>query len=286
MCRTSALSTLPSGCHEPRKQHWGRSERRRCGSCRRTEYAPRSAYTGGRSDARMDVPPDPVHGGLPTPLRRHLLPAPRSGRNTVVVAEPTAARRVIRGDPSVFRAGDANGILKPVVGPASLLVLDGDEHMQHRRILLPAFGAHHAPGFAEAVEGATRERIASWRAGETLKLQHEMEAISLEATLRLALGRGPEDRLAQVSRPRSRDDATLLISLHPAALLPPRTGRDHAVRSGCSRCWTSWTGTFSMRSSKGRRRRPRTQATACRCCAPRRMRTAHHCPTGRFATSS
>jgi cytochrome P450 family 135 len=118
-------------------------------------------------------------------------------RNTVVIAEPTAARQVMRGDSSVFRAGDANGILKPVVGPASLLVLDGDEHMRHRRILLPAFGAQHGPAFAEAVEEATRERIASWRPGETLRLQQEMESISLDATLRLALGPAPEDRLGQ-----------------------------------------------------------------------------------------
>ena len=116
-------------------------------------------------------------------------------RNTVVVAEATAARRVIRGDPSVFRAGDANGLLKPVVGPASLLVLDGEEHMRHRRILLPAFGAKHGPAFAKIVEAAAVERLASWRAGDTLKLQDEMEAISLDAILRLALGPGPEERL-------------------------------------------------------------------------------------------
>jgi cytochrome P450 len=119
------------------------------------------------------------------------------GRNTVVIAEPTAARQVVRGDPSVFRAGDANGLLKPVVGPASLLVLDGEEHMRHRRILLPAFAAKHGQAFAQSVEAATRERLASWRAGDTLKLQEEMEAISLEAILRLALGPGPEERLAQ-----------------------------------------------------------------------------------------
>jgi cytochrome P450 len=119
------------------------------------------------------------------------------GRNTVVVAEAAAARQVIRGDPDVFRAGDANGILKPVVGPASLLVLDGEEHMRHRRILLPAFGADHGPAFAETVETATRERVASWRAGGTVRLQREMEAISLDAILRLALGPGPEDRLEE-----------------------------------------------------------------------------------------
>jgi cytochrome P450 len=119
------------------------------------------------------------------------------GRNIVVVAEPTAARQVVRGDPDVFRAGDANGLLKPVVGPASLLVLDGDEHMRHRRILLPAFAAKHGPAFAKSVETATSERLASWRAGDTIRLQDEMEAISLEAILRLALGPGHEDRLEQ-----------------------------------------------------------------------------------------
>lgn len=118
-------------------------------------------------------------------------------RNTVVIAEPTAARQVMRGDPSIFRAGDANGILKPVVGPSSLLVLDGDEHMRHRRIMLSAFSAQHGPAFADAVEVATREHVASWQAGDTIKLQEEMEAISLEAILRLALGPGPVDRLAQ-----------------------------------------------------------------------------------------
>jgi cytochrome P450 family 135 len=117
------------------------------------------------------------------------------GRNTVVVADLTAAREVVRGDPNVFRAGDANGLLKPVVGPASLLLLDGEEHMRHRRILLPAFAAKHGPAFAESVEAATHERVASWRAGDTIRLQQEMEAISLDATLRLALGPGPEDRL-------------------------------------------------------------------------------------------
>src|SRR5262245_25425033 len=68
-------------------------------------------------------------------------------RNAVVVAEPGAAREVVAGDSEIYRAGDANGILRPVVGPSSLLVLDGDEHMRHRRILLPAFGPEHGRAF-------------------------------------------------------------------------------------------------------------------------------------------
>ncbi|HEX3563549.1 MAG TPA: cytochrome P450 [Solirubrobacterales bacterium] len=119
------------------------------------------------------------------------------GRNTVVVAEPAAAREVIRGDPSVFRAGDANGILKPVVGPGSLLLLDGEEHLHHRRIVLPAFSAEHGRAMTEAIQKITRDRVGRWQAGETLQLQAEMEAISLDAILALALGSGPEARNQQ-----------------------------------------------------------------------------------------
>jgi cytochrome P450 len=119
-------------------------------------------------------------------------------RNVVLVAEPAAARAVVAGDPEVFRAGDANGILRPVVGSNSLLVLDGPEHMRHRRILLPAFDAGHALAFADRVGAIARERVSSWRSGETLRLQNEMEQISLEAILGVVFGDEGGERRARV----------------------------------------------------------------------------------------
>jgi cytochrome P450 family 135 len=109
-------------------------------------------------------------------------------RNTVVVGEIEAARRVLTGDPEVFRAGDANGILRPVVGPNSLLVLDGAEHMSHRRIMLPGFGPEHGSAFAERVAEVASRRVERWRPGQTLRLQEEMEAISFEVILQVAFG--------------------------------------------------------------------------------------------------
>jgi cytochrome P450 len=109
-------------------------------------------------------------------------------RNVVLVADPDAARAVITGDPAVYRAGDANGILRPVVGANSLLVLDGDEHMRHRRILLPAVGPEHGRDFADRIAEIARERVSRWREGETLNLQSEMEAISFEVILRVVFG--------------------------------------------------------------------------------------------------
>src|SRR4051794_6292691 len=57
----------------------------------------------------------------------------------VYVAEPDAIRAMFTGDQSDLHAGEANSILEPVLGPRSVLVLDGPEHLRQRKLLLPPF---------------------------------------------------------------------------------------------------------------------------------------------------
>lgn len=104
-----------------------------------------------------------------------------------MVAEPTAAKRILTADPDLFRAGDTNGIFKDVVGEHSILVLDGPEHHQHRRILFPVVG-RHAHRYGEMIGQIARGRISAWKAGTEINLLPEMEAISFEVMMRIALG--------------------------------------------------------------------------------------------------
>jgi cytochrome P450 len=110
------------------------------------------------------------------------------GTPVVMVADPTVAKEILSGDPEVFRAGDTNGLFRPVVGSNSILLLDGQEHMRHRRMLLPAFSAGHGRQFAEQVREIAERRVSTWEQGQRLKLQDEMEAISFESILRVAFG--------------------------------------------------------------------------------------------------
>ena len=107
--------------------------------------------------------------------------------HVIMIAEPTAAKQVLTADPSLFRAGDTNGIFKDVVGGHSILVLDGPEHQQHRRILFPVVG-RHAERYRELIAEIARGRIARWKAGDQITLLDEMEAISFEVMMRIALG--------------------------------------------------------------------------------------------------
>src|SRR5881392_2047424 len=57
----------------------------------------------------------------------------------VYVADSAAIKQLFTGDQSDLLAGDANSFLEPILGPHSVLVLDGREHLRQRRLLLPPF---------------------------------------------------------------------------------------------------------------------------------------------------
>src|SRR3954470_22012704 len=76
----------------------------------------------------------------------------------VYVADPDAIRGLFTGDQSDLLAGEANSILEPVLGPHSVLVLDGPQHLRQRRLLLPPFQGSRVAAFRLAIrEAAERE---------------------------------------------------------------------------------------------------------------------------------
>jgi len=119
-------------------------------------------------------------------------------QNVVMVASPQLAKRVLAGDPDVLRAGETNGIFRPVVGSNSILLLDGDAHMHQRRIMLPGFGASHGAEFVDQVREITDNRISGWDIGERLKLHEEMEAISFTSIMRVVFGEHNDDSHADL----------------------------------------------------------------------------------------
>src|SRR5437764_1106498 len=75
----------------------------------------------------------------------------------VMVFEPEIVKQVFKGSPDQLRAGEANALLGPVLGERSVLLLDGAEHLRHRRLMLPAsHGQRMKP--SEAVMRAAGDR--------------------------------------------------------------------------------------------------------------------------------
>ena len=111
------------------------------------------------------------------------------GMNMVHVGRPDLVKAVFSGDNDVLRAGEANAtILEPLVGPHSVLVLDGPEHLRQRKLLLPAFHGDRMRAREAAVRDITRAEIARWPAGQPFALRPSMQAITLDVIVRVAFG--------------------------------------------------------------------------------------------------
>jgi cytochrome P450 family 135 len=61
----------------------------------------------------------------------------RSQRTVVITSDPELVKKVFTGDPNLLRAGEGNVVLRPLLGPRSVLLLDGPEHLRQRRLRCP-----------------------------------------------------------------------------------------------------------------------------------------------------
>jgi cytochrome P450 len=131
------------------------------------------------------------------------------------------ASAVMQGDPDVFQAGPARAILEPVVGRRSVLVLDGEEHLRERKLLLPSFQGNHVRVHERMMEEITEADVAEWPRGERFALRPRMQAITLEVIVRAVFGIADPAARARLRPALTRLlDAGTWVSVLPA--LPDR----------------------------------------------------------------
>jgi cytochrome P450 len=108
--------------------------------------------------------------------------------DVVFISDPAAAAEVFQGPPEDLNMGDINGLFRRVLGRNSLLVLDGDEHMRQRKLLLPPFHGERIARHRDAMVQAADDDIVSWPIGEPFALQPRMQAMTLNVILRAVFG--------------------------------------------------------------------------------------------------
>ena len=120
----------------------------------------------------------------------------------VMVFDPELVKQVFRGSPDRLRAGEANAVLGPVVGERSVLLLDGAEHLRHRKLLLPPFHGERMRAYEAAMTDAADRAIDSWPVGERFALLPSLQALTLEVIARTVFGVGEERREELTARIR------------------------------------------------------------------------------------
>jgi cytochrome P450 len=112
----------------------------------------------------------------------------------VMLTDPASIRTIFASKGDDMHAGQVNRVLRAVVGGHSVLLLDGAQHMRHRKLLLPSFHGERMRFYGETMAEITRQSIASWPTDAPFILHTQTQDITLQIILRTVFGidEGPQ----------------------------------------------------------------------------------------------
>jgi cytochrome P450 len=118
--------------------------------------------------------------------------------DVVVITQPETIREIFTGDREVFNAGEANAVMGPMLGRHSLLLLDGERHLRHRKMLTAPFHGDAVRAYRERIAQIAAAEVEGWPVGEELAIRPRMQAITLEIILRAVIGVSDEQRMERL----------------------------------------------------------------------------------------
>jgi cytochrome P450 len=124
---------------------------------------------------------------------------------------PATEPMVFLGDPDLVKAvwsrDRVNGLpegrrltLEPVLGPRSVLLQEGAEHLRRRRLMLPPFHGERMRRYGEVMDEMTLRDIERWPIGEPFALMPRMQAITRDVILRAVFGTRAGEREDELRR--------------------------------------------------------------------------------------
>jgi cytochrome P450 family 135 len=118
----------------------------------------------------------------------------------VFVSDPPSLKRLFGADRQNTIAPGRNVVLAPVLGQGSLLLLEGEEHLRRRKLMLPPFHGERMRAYEQVIAEATERETASWPTGRSFRLHPAMQRITLEVILRAVFGVDDYERRQELRR--------------------------------------------------------------------------------------
>ena len=107
----------------------------------------------------------------------------------VIFSDPQAIEKVFTADPNLFEISkQSTAPVRVLLGNKSLVLLDGVQHKQHRKLLMPPFHGERMKSYGQTMVDVTKEVISQWQVGQTIRIRDYTQEISLQVILRTVFG--------------------------------------------------------------------------------------------------
>jgi cytochrome P450 len=163
----------------------------------------------------MTLPPEPRNGPLMQTLRWTIRPLAFMDecrrelgnsfslrflgfeRPMVLISDPAAIKALYMEQANGLPPG-RNIVLEPILGSQSLLLQEGAEHLARRRLMLPPFHGERMRSYEAALDEIVTAEIDSWPLDAEFPIHSRMQAVTLEAILRVVFGVADGPRLERL----------------------------------------------------------------------------------------
>jgi len=115
------------------------------------------------------------------------------------LADPLAIKEIFALGPDEAHAGEANVVLKPFLGSHSLLLLDGAEHLRHRKMLLPPFHGERMHAYGQTMIDLAHDAIDRLPVGRTFRVHTPLQSITMQVIVRTVFGVEEGPRFSELS---------------------------------------------------------------------------------------
>ena len=133
------------------------------------------------------------------------------------IADPDLIAEVFKWKPADYTVAEPRELMEPVVGPASVLLLDGRSHMRMRKLMLPPFHGETIAKYAELIGEVANREIDGWQSGARIRTRTAAQAITMEVIIRAVFGITDADRVAELKERLPR-----MSSINPLLLVMQR----------------------------------------------------------------
>src|SRR5579863_1653566 len=140
----------------------------------------------------------------------------------VMISDPDDVKEIFKLPPDVAHPGQGARVLEPILGRYSLILLDEDVHLEHRRLLLPAFHGDRMKLLIDLMRDLTDAELDTWPTDTPLALHAHLQALTLEVILRAVFGMEKGQRLDDL-----RETLTGILALadRPLSIILPVADR-------------------------------------------------------------
>ena len=146
------------------------------------------------------------------------------------VADRALIEQIFKWKPAEYNVSEPRQVMEPVVGPSSILLLDGTRHMRMRKLMLPPFHGEAIERYADLIAQITNREIDGWQPGHTIRTRSVAQTITMEVIIRAVFGITDPQRMDQFRRLLPRLSAINPLVLFVQKDLGPRSPWGRFVR--------------------------------------------------------